>query len=229
MVRAEHEMVTEGLGITSLLAIAGPSMGSFQGIEWGIHYPDFMKGLVLIVPSARNDQQFRAIADAVRATIALDPAYKNGAYETNPTDGMRRAGTIYFPWLYSDAYLRSLGTDASYQKELWAFGNGWARAWDANALLLRFNASRNHDASIPFHGDMKSALSRIKAKTIVIVSETDRTVPGDLSQEIMDGVRDAEWEVIPSIRGHLAGALPLPGSPEEAFLASKIRSFLDRL
>jgi len=42
------------------------------------------------------------------------------------------------------------------------------------------------------------------------------------------GLIDAEWEVIPSTRGHLAGALPLPVAPEEAFLASKIRSFLGR-
>jgi homoserine O-acetyltransferase len=222
-------MVTAGLKLTGLRAVVGPSMGSFQAIEWGIHYPDFMKGLVLIVPSARSDQRFGAIADAVRATITLDPDYKNGAYETNPKEGLRRAGTIYFPWLYSDAYLRSLGTDASYEKELWAFGDNWARAWDANALLLRFNASRNHDVSKPFNGDMKVALSHVKARTIVIVSETDRTVPGDLSQEIIDGVTDTEWAVIPSIRGHLAGALPLPGSQEEAFLALRIRPFLDRL
>jgi homoserine acetyltransferase len=26
-------------------------MGSFQGVEWGINYPTFMKGLILIVPA----------------------------------------------------------------------------------------------------------------------------------------------------------------------------------
>jgi len=229
MVRAEYEMVTSGLGLASLRAIAGPSMGSFQALEWGIHYPGFMRGLVLIVPTARNDQRFRAIADAVRATITLDPAFENGAYTTNPTEGLRRAGTIYFPWLYSDDYLCSLGTESAYQKELWSFGDRWAQGWDADALLLRFEASRHHDVSIPFQGDMKRALASVKAQTILLVSATDKVAAADLSRELKDGLKDAEWDVIPSSRGHLAGALPLPGSPEEAFLALRIRSFLDRL
>src|SRR5262245_12355011 len=58
MVRAQHVMVTKGLGLTHLLAVGGSSMGSFQSVEWGINYPDFMTGLILIVPAARSDQQF---------------------------------------------------------------------------------------------------------------------------------------------------------------------------
>jgi homoserine acetyltransferase len=37
-------MVHDGLGLSQLLAVAGPSVGSFQGVEWGINYPNFMKG-----------------------------------------------------------------------------------------------------------------------------------------------------------------------------------------
>src|SRR5689334_15146762 len=81
MVRTEHELVTKGLGLSGLYAVAGPSMGSFQGVEWGINYPTFMKGLVLIVPAARSDQHFHAIVDAVEGMITLDPAYKDGKYE----------------------------------------------------------------------------------------------------------------------------------------------------
>jgi homoserine acetyltransferase len=33
MVRAQHEMISKGLGITRLLAVAGGSMGSFQTVE----------------------------------------------------------------------------------------------------------------------------------------------------------------------------------------------------
>src|SRR5690348_10777913 len=83
MVRTEYELVTKGLGLSGLHAVAGPSMGSFQGVEWGINYPTFMKGLVLIVPAARSNQHFHAIVDAVEAMITLDPAYKDGKYDQN--------------------------------------------------------------------------------------------------------------------------------------------------
>jgi len=36
-----------------------------------------------------------------------------------------------------------------------AFGTGWSKTWDANALIIRYLASRNQDALLPFGGDMK--------------------------------------------------------------------------
>ena len=69
MVRAQHEMVTKGLGITRLLAVGGGSMGSFQTVEWGINFPDAMSGLIMIVPTARSDHHFAAVVDAFEAMI----------------------------------------------------------------------------------------------------------------------------------------------------------------
>jgi homoserine O-acetyltransferase len=221
--------VTKGLGLSGLHAVAGPSMGSFQGVEWGINYPTFMKGLVLIVPAARSDQHFHAIVDAVEGMITLDPAYKDGKYDHNPTEGIKRAGMIYFPWLFSDEYLQTLKTPEQYQAALMGFGTGWSKTWDANALVIRYQASRNHDASAPYGGDMKAALSRVQAKTLLLTSQTDRTIPAYLSRELFAGVKNAQYVEIPTIRGHLGGAAPLKGSAEEAYMAEKILTFLDTL
>ena len=49
MVRAQHDLLMKGLGLSHVVAIGGPSMGAQQGLEWGIHYPEFMDGLLLIV------------------------------------------------------------------------------------------------------------------------------------------------------------------------------------
>jgi hypothetical protein len=46
-----------------------PSMGAFQALEWGINYPDAMKGLMLIVPGARSDRHVHAIFEAVETAI----------------------------------------------------------------------------------------------------------------------------------------------------------------
>ncbi len=204
-------------------------MGSFQGVEWGINYPDFMRGLILIVPAARSDQHFWSIVDAVTAMITLDPAYKGGKYTENATEGIKRAGMIYFPWLYSDEYLQNLKTEEEYQKALWGFGTGWSQTWDANSILWRYQASRSHDASAPFGGNMREALGRIRAKTMLLVSQTDRTIPGYLSRELYAGLKNASWVEIPSIQGHLGGSRPLPGSAEWVFMADRIRPFLDSL
>jgi homoserine acetyltransferase len=58
-----------------------------------------------------------------------------------------------------------------------AFGTSWSKTRNANALIIRYLASRNFDASVPFGGDMKVALARIQAKTLLLTSQTDRTIP----------------------------------------------------
>ena len=229
MVRAEHAMVTEGFGLDRLLAVAGPSMGSFQGVEWGINYPDFMKGLVLIVPAARSDAHFGSIVETLTAMITSHSGYQSGAYRTNPVEAIRNGGLVYFPWIYSDDYIRTLTDAASHRAAMTAIGNQWAENWDANSILWRYNASRNHDASKPFGGDMRMALARIKAKCLLLVATTDRTIPAYLSRELYEGLDEAEWVDVPTIYGHLGGSRPQPGSPEYALIERYIRTFLDSL
>ena len=97
MVRAQHLLLTQGLGLSSVVALGGPSMGSMQALEWGIHFPDFAKGLLLIVPSGKSDRHVQSIFDAVIASISLDAKWNNGNYSENPLDGIMAAGMIYFP------------------------------------------------------------------------------------------------------------------------------------
>ena len=46
MIRAQHFLLTQGLGVDHLYLLMGTSMGGMQSWLWGIHYPDFMDYLV---------------------------------------------------------------------------------------------------------------------------------------------------------------------------------------
>jgi homoserine O-acetyltransferase/O-succinyltransferase len=228
MVRAQHEMIAKGLGITKLLAVGGGSMGSFQTVEWGINFPDAMAGLIMIVPAARSDNHFRTIFDAFEATITLDPKYQDGKYTENPVEGIRRAALIYFPWTTSDEYLATLDKSALETAQK-AAGENWVKNWDANSMLSRYRASSTFDASKPFGGDMMKALAQIKASALLLPSISDRTIPGYLTRELYRGLRGkATYAEIPSIRGHAAGGLP-PGTAEYAYVSEQIRKFLATL
>ncbi|MEN6623156.1 MAG: alpha/beta fold hydrolase [Smithella sp.] len=227
MVHAQYLLVTKGLGLTHLLAAGGPSMGSFQSLEWGINYPDFVSGLILIVPAARMDHHFAPIMDAFKTIINLDPKYQNGKYTESPADGIRGAALVFFPWILSDEYLATLD-DAAYEQAKVAIGNAWVKEWDANSLLWRFNASSTYDASKQFGGDMKKALGRVKARALLLYSSTDRTVPDYLTQELHHGLKNASCFEIPSIHGHMAGVMP-PGTPEYTYVSKKVKEFLARL
>ena len=228
MVRAQHEMVTKGLGISKLLAVGGSSMGSFQTVEWGIGFPDAMRGLIMIVPAARSDNHFAAVVDAFEAMITLDPGYQGGKYTVNPTEGIRRAALIYFPWTTSDEFLVGLD-EAAYEAAKKAAGERWVKEWDATSMLWRYYASRGHDASKPFGGDMMKALGQIKAPALLLPSLTDRTIPGYLTRELYRGLRGkVDYAEIPSIRGHGAGGAG-PGTAEYGYISEKIRGFLSGL
>jgi homoserine O-acetyltransferase len=225
MVRAQHEMITKGLGITRLLAVGGASMGSFQTVEWGINFPDAMSGLIMIVPAARSDHHIAAVVDAFEAMIALDPKYQGGKYTENPTEGIRGAALIYFPWTTSDEYLATFD-EAAYEAAKKAAGDRLVKEWDANSMLWRYRASRNFDASKPFGGDMMKALAQIKAPALLLPSMSDRTIPGYLTRELYRGLRGkVVYAEIPSIRGHGAGGAP-PGTAEYAYVSDQIRAFL---
>ncbi|HWQ29039.1 MAG TPA: alpha/beta fold hydrolase [Dehalococcoidia bacterium] len=229
MVHAQHDLVTRGLGLSGLLAVGGPSMGAFQGLEWGIHYPDFMKGLLLIVPGARSDRHVHAIFDAVETAVKLDPKYRDGNYTENPTEGIVLGGMIYYPWLYTDEYINTIGDPEKWNAALRSFGVGWAKAWDANSLLWRYNASRNFDASAPFGGDLTKALSMVKARTLLMPSMTDRTLPPYMAREMYRGIRNATYVEIPTWLGHLGCCPTSENTAEYAFITAQIRSFLASL
>ncbi len=226
MVRAQHQLVTHGLGLTTLVAVGGPSMGSMQALEWGIHYPDFARGLLLIVPSAKSDRHVQAIFDAVVGTIKLDPKWSQGNYTENPVDGIVTAGMIYFPWLFSDEYLNTLTADDRFRNAQRAFGAGWAKTWDARSLLYRYQATMNHDVSQPYGGDMMAALRRVKAKTLIMPGMTDRTLPPYMGREIYRGVKDGIYVEIPSYLGHVACCPASEESAEYGFVSDQIKRFL---
>jgi homoserine O-acetyltransferase len=205
-------------------------MGSFQGLEWGVTYPEIPRGLILWVPAARSDRRIHAIVDTIEAMITLDPGYQGGRYATNPTEGIRRAGMVYFPWLYSDAYLTgpALRDDAAYDRALRAFGEGWARTWDANSILWRYRASRNHDVSAPYGGDMAAALGRVRAEALVVASSTDRTIFPDLTAEMVQHLPRVNLLRVETDKGHLATSQP-EGTPEWQAVNARTRAFLERL
>ena len=229
MVRAQYELLTKHFGLTKARAIGGASMGSFQTVEWGVAHPDFAGGYFMWVPAARSDRHFHAIIDAVNAVIKLDPAYKDGKYEAQPVEGMRRAGMVYFPWLYSDEYLKKFdGKDADFAKAEMAFGDAWAKTWDANTLIWRYEASRNHDASEPFGGDMTKALSRITRPVLILSSSSDRTVPAYLTDELEKGLPKSKRIVFQTANGHL-GYLQPDGTSEYKTIGDATKTFIESL
>jgi homoserine O-acetyltransferase/O-succinyltransferase len=223
MMAAQHALVTRGLELATLRAVGGSSMGSFVSLEWGIHHPEMVRSLILLVPSPKSEPNFQLIVDLMTSAVALDPEWQGGRYTHNPIEGLRLAGMLYYPWVVSGPYLDRLAAKRlakEIEETARSFGN-----WDANSLVLRYAASRAHDVSAPFGGDVTMALSQITAPTLILPSATDRLLGLEGARRIRDGVKHASYAEIPSELGHRAARLA-PGTPENAFIDDQIRAFL---
>jgi homoserine O-acetyltransferase len=226
MMQAQHALVTRGLELSTLRAVGGSSMGSFVGLEWGIHHPEMVRSLILLVPSPKAEANFQLTVDLLTSVIALDPEWEGGRYTHNPVQGLRLAGMLYYPWVVSAAYLDRIPAQ-QLAKELERNARSYA-SWDANSLVFRYAASRAHDIAAPFSGDMTAALSQILAPTLILPSASDRLLGLDGARRIRDGVKHADYIEIPSDLGHSAGRAA-PETPEGLFIDQQIRTFLAKV
>jgi homoserine O-acetyltransferase/O-succinyltransferase len=226
MMAAQHALVTRGLELTTLRAVGGSSMGSFVSLEWGIHHPEMVRSLILLVPSPKAEAHFQLTVDLLTSVIALDPQWDGGRYAHNPVEGLRLAGMLYYPWVVSAGYLDRIPA-AQLAKEAEESARSFA-SWDANSLVLRYAASRAHDVAAPFGGDMSAALSQIAAPVLILPSASDRLLGLDGARRIRDGVKQASYAEIPSDLGHRAGRAA-PDSPEGRFIDQQIRAFLAKV
>ena len=78
---------------------------------------------------------------------------------------------------------------------------------DANDILAMIDTWQNGDVSENpiYDGDFHQALGAIKAKAIIMPSETDQYFPPEDSETSVSLMPNADLRTIPSIWGHLAG------------------------
>jgi homoserine O-acetyltransferase len=228
MVRAQHRLVSEGLGLgdTPAAVVAGASMGAFQTLEWLIAYPQGAQAAVLLVPGWRASHTFRLATERMLEMITLDVQWQGGNDASQPLDGLRSAGRHYFPWTVSDAYLESIPYRQAVAEA--AASGEWFAQWDAWDLMRRYQASAGHDVSEPFAGRLHEALTRIDARVLLMPCAQDRLLGLEGARQIAAGIRGARLRVIESPKGHLAWRA-VPGSAQTVYVTREVRDFLDEV
>jgi homoserine O-acetyltransferase len=201
MVRSQHQMLLEGLHVDHLRLILGTSMGCMQAFVWGEAYPNFADALMplacLPVPLAGRNRMMRYMAIQ---NIKLDPAWHNGDYTTEPTQGLRGANEMLLimgsaPLVMQKAAPTRETAEAFVDKYL-------ARtiaATDANDLIYYVDASRNYDPS--------PHLDRITVPVMYINSADDFINPPELgiAEQMAKKMPRAKFILIPisdATRGH---------------------------
>ena len=95
------------LGIASLQAVVGASMGALQALEWGSAYPDRVQRVIAVIGGAEENAFLIGWLELWAAPIRLDPDWNQGDYygRAEPTRGLVEALKIVtlqasqWPWV----------------------------------------------------------------------------------------------------------------------------------
>jgi homoserine O-acetyltransferase len=220
MVKLQHQLLTEQLGVNHLKIVMGTSMGCMHSWVWLYTYPDFMDGSVPLAcaPTAIAGRN-RMIREMIIQSIRNDPAYADGNY-TGSFPGMKSAEGFLF--MMTSAPLvqqRSAPTRAAADSAINAYVTRGAANTDPNDMIWYFDASRDYDPS-PY-------LDRVKAPVLAINSADDFVNPPELHivEPLIAKVRTAKFVLLPisdQTRGHGTHSLP-------AVWGSYFREFLSGL
>jgi homoserine O-acetyltransferase len=246
MVRAERALLWE-LGIESLLAVSGGSLGGMQALEWAALFPESVASNIPIASTAALDPQGIAWNAIARNAIMADPDWQSGQYYgtgRSPKAGMavaRMVGHVTYLSGYSMAekFGRKLQgrTELSYtvtepdfevESYLRYQGEKFVRRFDANTYLYFSRALSYFDLARQYgEGSLERAVEGFRAATLLICFSSDWLYPPANSRALAEALeacgKEVELHVIEAPYGHDSFLL------EEKRQTPMIRDFLARV
>jgi homoserine O-acetyltransferase/O-succinyltransferase len=186
----------------------------------------------MLFPRAALASRIRNV-DRMMRTFEAAPEYLgHGRFSAEPRATLRAIGHIYAGWALSqDFYRENLHITALGAPDLethlrndWEASFARRRAANCYAQLVTWYHG-DISANPLYHGDLPRALQAIKARVLLLPSETDLYFRvADNAMELAH-LADAELLPIPSVWGHRAGN-PAANPRDAAFLKEAVRRWL---
>jgi homoserine O-acetyltransferase/O-succinyltransferase len=207
MVRAQA-ILLEYLGIETLAAVVGGSMGGMQALAWASLYPDRVRSAVVIASTPRHSAQNIAFHEVGRQAIMADPRWNNGAYygREAPSSGLAVARMAAHITYLSEAGLtekfgrrlqdrdaKSFGFDADFQVESYLRYQGlsFVDRFDANSYLYITRAMDYFDLAEAHDGVLAKAFAGTKARFCLISFDSDWLYPTAESRRVVHALNAA--------------------------------------
>ncbi len=213
MVRAQA-MLLDHLGIDTLAAVVGGSMGGMQALSWAATFPDRVRAAVVIASAARHSAQNIAFHEVGRQAIMADPSWRGGDYYADgspPAAGLAVARMAAHITYLSEAGLtakfgrklqargngdegsKTFGFDADFQVESYLRHQGLAFTdrFDANSYLYITRALDYFDLAEEHGGHLANAFASTKTRFCLVSFDTDWLYPTGESRSIVHALNAA--------------------------------------
>lgn len=204
-----HIVLAKHLGIKSLFALMGSSLGGFQAMEWAIMEPDFCKKLILIATASRAMPWVTALNESQRMAIMCDSTYG----EKHPRageKGLKTARSIALLSYRGQQAYDLTQTEIEDVDKVNGFRASSYQRHQGNKLAARFSAYTYYSitCSLDTHNVGRGRLSRelalgmIKADCCVITVSSDILFPPSEHKYMVEHIEGAYYSEIDSIFGH---------------------------
>jgi homoserine O-acetyltransferase len=237
-VNAQARML-DALGIHTLAAVMGGSLGGMQALSWTLQYPQRVRHAVVVASAPNLTAENIAFNEVARRAIQTDPDFHGGHFYdhgTVPKRGLRIARMIgHITYLSDDVMNEKFGRkliaagesdaqrnyffstlEAEFQIESYLRyqGDKFAEYFDANTYLLITRALDYFDPARNYGGNLTLALARATAKFLLVSFTTDWRFSPKRSREmvkaLLDNKRAVSYAEINALHGHDAFLLDDP-------------------
>ncbi|MFZ9637985.1 MAG: homoserine O-succinyltransferase MetX [Hylemonella sp.] len=238
-VNAQARLLDE-LGIQTLAAVMGGSLGGMQALSWALQYPERVRHAVVVASAPNLTAENIAFNEVARRAIVTDPDFHGGNYYAHgviPKRGLRIARMIgHITYLSDDVMNEKFGRqlrdeviktqgvgnykystqDIEFQIESYLRyqGDKFSEYFDANTYLLITRALDYFDPARLYGGNLSRALASARAKFLLISFKTDWRFSPARSREIvkamLDNRLDLSYAEIDAPHGHDAFLLDDP-------------------
>jgi len=199
MVRAQKRLLEKELGVQSLYAIVGGSMGGMQALEWMIDFPDYVQRVIALATTGRQSAQAIAFNEVGRCAIMQDPGWAEGHYEQGqgPHVGLAVARMMAHITYLSDKGLeekfgrnrksdpgnQQFGTEFEVESYLHYQGQSFINRFDANTYLYFTKALDRFDL-YGETGHMEDSFANVKSKVLITGFTSDWLYPPQQNRDL---------------------------------------------
>ncbi|MGI4749870.1 MAG: homoserine O-acetyltransferase family protein [Janthinobacterium lividum] len=207
MVKA-HQLLANQLNIERIELLIGGSLGGQQAVEWAIDEPERMKQLIILATNARHSPWGIAFNESQRLCISADPTfYKSQPYGGNI--GLKAARSLaLLSYRNYQTYCATQSENDVQKKD--SFNASSYQNYQGQKLVNRFNSysywylTKVMDSHNVARNriSIESALSRIKARTLVIAIASDILFPPEEQKLLSQHIEDSVFAKVQSLFGH---------------------------
>ncbi|MBT1065231.1 homoserine O-acetyltransferase [Bowmanella sp. Y26] len=219
-----QKALLESMGITKLYAVAGPSMGSMQALEWATTYPDWIPRMISVIGAGQSDAWTVAALEQWGLPIKVDPNWNQGNYYQGepPLAGLTTGLMLLTQQALYPDFINSSNPQhqsleeapladihQSHQVVNWLRNMAAARAkvTDANHVLYLIRASQLFLAGQD--KPLAEAMQQVKAKTLFIPASHDLLLMPYLAEQphqaLLQAGKNSTLVPIVGPMGHLDG------------------------